>query len=77
MRIHVKYFAPFREKTGKKEEFLEGDFRNVQELMQYLQEKYGIKTDFLMVAVNRAVVSKEKELSEKDEVAVFPPVSGG
>ncbi|MBU7047675.1 MAG: MoaD/ThiS family protein, partial [Theionarchaea archaeon] len=54
MRIHVKYFAPFREKTGKKEEFLEGNFRTVQELMQYLHEKYEIKTDFLMVAVNRA-----------------------
>lgn len=77
MRIHVKYFAPFREKTGKKEEFLEGNFRTVQELMVYLHEKYEIKTDFLMVAVNRAVVPRERELSEEDEVAVFPPVSGG
>jgi molybdopterin converting factor subunit 1 len=77
MRIHVKYFAPFREKTGKKEEFLEGNFRTVQELMQYLHRIYGIETDFLMVAVNRAVVSQERELTEEDEVAVFPPVSGG
>lgn len=77
MRIHVKYFAPFREKTGKKEEFIEGNFRTVQELMQYLHRIYGIETDFLMVAVNRAVVSQERELTEEDEVAVFPPVSGG
>lgn len=77
MKILVKYFATYREKTGKKEEYLQGDFKTVHALVQYLEEQYGIDTDMVMVAVNRAVVPREKELSESDEVAVFPPVSGG
>ncbi|MBU7030615.1 MAG: MoaD/ThiS family protein [Theionarchaea archaeon] len=79
MKILVKYFASYREKTGKKEEYLEGNFKTIHDLVQYLEEKYRIDTDFLMVAVNRTVIpkEKEKELSESDEVAVFPPVSGG
>lgn len=79
MKVYVKYFASYREKTGKKEEYLEGDFKTVHDLTQHLKEKYKIDTDFLMVAVNRAVIPKGKEqkLSESDEVAIFPPVSGG
>lgn len=79
MKILVKYFASYREKTGKKEEYLEGNFKTIHDLVHYLEEKYGIDTNFLMVAVNRTVIpkEKEKELSESDEVAVFPPVSGG
>ncbi len=77
MKVHIKYFASYRERTGKKEEILEGDFRTVHELVQHLRVKYRIDTDFLMVAVNRAIAPREKELSESDEVAIFLPVSGG
>jgi molybdopterin synthase sulfur carrier subunit len=77
MKINIKYFALFREKTGKKEEFIEGDFTSVKELIEYLQKKYGIDTRTLMVAVNRNIVHKEMDLSEGDEVAVFPPLCGG
>lgn len=77
MTILVKYFATYREKTGKKEEYLKGNFKTVHELVQYLKEQYDIDTDMVMVAVNRAIVPREKELSDSDEVAVFPPVSGG
>lgn len=45
--------------------------------MLHLEKMYRIDTEFLMVAVNRNVVTREKLLSEGDEVAVFPPVSGG
>lgn len=77
MKIRVKYFANYREKTGKKEEYLEGDFKVVQELLDYLEKEYDVNTESSMVAVNRKVVPKEKTLSHEDEVAVFPPVSGG
>ena len=77
MKVRVKYFAPYREKTGKKEEYIEGNFKTVHDLVNYIRENYRIDTDFLMVAVNRAIVTREKELSDADEVAFFPPVSGG
>ncbi|MGD2250836.1 MAG: molybdopterin converting factor subunit 1 [Candidatus Methanofastidiosia archaeon] len=77
MKVNIKYFALFREKTGRKEESIEGDFTSVKELIAYLQKKYGINTRALMIAVNRNIVPKETVLSEGDEVALFPPVSGG
>ena len=77
MRIRVKYFANYREKIGKKEEYIEGDFKAVGELLDYLEKEYDVNTESSMVAVNRKVVQKEKPLSPEDEVAVFPPVSGG
>jgi molybdopterin converting factor subunit 1 len=77
MNILVKYFATYRSQAKKKEEYLNGNFRTVGELVQYLRDLYGFDTNMLMVAVNRRVVPREKELSESDEVAVFPPVAGG
>lgn len=77
LKVLVKYFASCRERIGKKEEYLNGDFSTVQELLQFLEEQYGLDTTFVMAAVNRNVVPREKKLSELDEVAVFPPVTGG
>ncbi len=77
MKIRVKYFANYREKIGKKEEYIEGDFKAVSELLDYLEKEYDVNTESSMVAVNRKVVQKEKPLSPEDEVAVFPPISGG
>lgn len=77
MNILIKYFAHYREKTGKKEEYVEGDFKTVGELVAYLEENHKIGTESLMIAVNRRVVTEEKHLSQGDEVAIFPPVSGG
>ncbi|MGC1120632.1 MAG: MoaD/ThiS family protein [Candidatus Methanofastidiosia archaeon] len=76
MRIHVKYFGVFRQKTGKKEEYVEKDVETVDDLIQLLKDIYGLDTGFL-VAVNRKMVSSTETLSECDEVAVFPPVVGG
>lgn len=77
MNILVKYFAHYREKTGKKEEYVEGNFKTVGELVAYLEKTYRIDTEPLMIAVNRGVVTKERHLTQGDEVAIFPPVSGG
>jgi molybdopterin converting factor subunit 1 len=73
----VKYFASYREKTGKKEEHLEGEFHTLDSLLHHLKTLYSIDTETLMVAVNRRIVPRDVTLSESDEVALFPPVSGG
>lgn len=77
MEFKIKYFAHFREKIGKKEENIKGDFSSVAELIKYLQKKYEINTKAFMVIVNGNVVQPKKELSEGDEIAVFPPICGG
>lgn len=73
----MKYFASYREKTGKKDEYIEGEFTTLDTLLQYLRELYNLDNETLMVAVNRRIVTSELKLSESDEVALFPPVSGG
>jgi molybdopterin synthase sulfur carrier subunit len=76
MHIHVKYFGVLRQKTGKKEEYMEKEVETVDDLIQLLKDFYGLEPGFL-VAVNRKMVSSTERLSEGDEVAVFPPVVGG
>lgn len=76
MHIHVKYFGVLRQKTGKKDEYVEKEVETVGDVVQLLRNNYGLEPGFL-VAINRKVVSSTERLSEGDEVAVFPPVVGG
>ncbi len=84
--VRVRLFANFRERVGKGEVFLEA--KNVRELLKKLVESYptlrdlvfegDTVKDYVRVAVNgRIVEDLSIELSEEDEVAVFPPFSGG
>jgi len=77
LKIHIKYFASYREKTGKKEEYMEGQFDTLHAVLQHLKTLYNIDTETLMVAVNRRIVPEDSPLSDGDEIALFPPVSGG
>ncbi|MBU7024387.1 MAG: MoaD/ThiS family protein [Theionarchaea archaeon] len=76
MYIHVKYFGVLRQRTGKKEEYVEREVETVGDVIQSLRNDYGLEPGFL-VAINRKIVSSTERLSEGDEVAVFPPVVGG
>lgn len=76
MHIHVKYFGVLRQKTGKKDEYIEKEVETVGDVIQLLRNDYGLEPGFL-VAINRKVISSTERLSEGDEVAVFPPVVGG
>lgn len=52
---------------------------NVSDLKKYLFTKYPQmkKLRSLMIAVNNEYASDDLQLSEKDEIALIPPVSGG
>lgn len=51
----------------------------VSELKQLLEERYerlkAIRS--YMVAVNNEYAADDRTISEKDEIAIIPPVSGG
>ncbi len=76
----MKYFASFRDMTGRREETLEvPDGVTVERLREHvkgLYEKIALK-DQVLVAVNGVFVPLETVVREGDEVAFFPPVSGG
>jgi MoaE-MoaD fusion protein len=74
MRVTVKVFAGLRERAGWSQREVEGVAR-VGELWAALG--LGDEPDGLLYAVNRDYADAEHELSDGDEVALIPPVSGG
>ena len=84
MEIRILYFAGLREAVGCAEErcFLPDEVRNVGALRTYLAargEAWRIVENgrIVRVAVNQAMVNDAMLLKAGDEVAFFPPVTGG
>lgn len=77
----IKFFSVLREAAGCSEsewEIKEG--ANVEELLAHLQAKMPNLAkwiDSAWLAVNRRYATPEQVLQDGDEVALFPPVSGG
>lgn len=76
MTIEVKFFASLRERLGRAEAQLETlDASTVAEVWQRCTEQ-AMPPNVLM-AVNLEYVPAEHPVHDGDEVAFFPPVTGG
>lgn len=83
--MELKYFSWIREGVGKAEEALAkpSDVNTVADLLDFLcktDEAYkAVLTErvFVRVAVNQVHVQHDHTLTDEDEVAIFPPVTGG
>jgi len=81
MTIKVLYFASLREEIGRagdEFEFSDESFSSLN-IEQLWQQVTGRKTfpEQLLVAVNQEYKEPQSLLSDGDEVAFFPPVTGG
>ncbi len=81
MRITIKLFAQFREAVGvgKMEREVETG-TSIQDLLDQLQQEYPKLTETgksFIASVNQKFVPYDTPLQQGDEVALFPPVSGG
>lgn len=78
-RYRIKAFGITKDIIGGKETVVEVEGRTVGELRQYLTSKYpqlrGLRS--LFIAVNHNYAEDTLRLSETDEIALIPPVSGG
>ena len=74
MPVRVRLFAGLRERAGWSERELEGIAR-VGDVWPALG--LGDEPGGLLYAVNREYAEPDQELSDGDEVALIPPVSGG
>jgi molybdopterin synthase catalytic subunit/molybdopterin converting factor small subunit len=74
MGVKVKLFAGLREHAGWSERDFD-DITHVEDVWPALS--LGPEPAGLLYAVNKEYVERGHELSEGDEVAVIPPVSGG
>lgn len=87
MTVQLLYFARFRERLGLAEEMvaLTQETQRLQALRQSLAARGGVWSELLgpesqlMIAVNQALYpcSQDLDLEPGDEIAFFPPVTGG
>ena len=81
--MKIKYFAWIRELTKNNEDYLDSNkIQNLKELKKFLSIKYPtlqehFNQEILRIAVNQVYVVENVALNQDDEIAVFPPVSGG
>lgn len=76
MKITVRYFASLREQVGCEREELETEqIHCVGDLRKHLAEKDW--PEQILCAVNCQYATDDTALKAGDEVAFFPPVTGG
>jgi sulfur-carrier protein len=78
-QFRIKAFGITKDILGARENVIEVKGQTVANLRQELIQKYPELTGLrsLLIAVNDAYADDSVILSEKDEIALIPPVSGG
>lgn len=77
MPIQVKYFASLRERMGRAEDAVaSGQARTVAEVWAHAAPGKPLPPNTL-VAVNLEYADLDRAVHDGDEVAFFPPVTGG
>lgn len=82
--MKIKYFAWLKNITNiESEEIDNNNIIDIDSLKEYLCQKYPklkdyiIKEQIIRIAVNFEYTQKNIKISNIDEIALFPPVSGG
>lgn len=76
MTITVRYFAGLREQVGRAEDRIEaGEASTVADAWRRLHGE--ALPNRVLAAVNQHYVAGDHRLADGDELAFFPPVTGG
>jgi len=77
MSITVKFFASLRETIGKADAQL--DYQNASTVAQVWEQSSDNQTmpNNTLCAINMEYVEPDATVADGDEVAFFPPVTGG
>jgi len=85
MNITVLYFASFREALDCEKEVitLDESLNTINDLKQLLAKRQGAWFDVfseqknVLIAINQNMAKNHSAISAEDEIAFFPPVTGG
>ncbi len=82
--MKILYFAKISEDLGKSEDTLKIEKKlkvyQIIEILKKKNDKYALvfkNLSNVKFAINCEYVSKNHLISDKDELAIFPPVTGG
>ena len=83
--LKIVYFASLKDKIGRSEEMLElpAGVENLDQLVVALSAKHGevwsavINGFTILNAVNHEMCERSQPIKDGDEIAFFPPVTGG
>ncbi len=77
MSITVKFFASLRETIGKADVSLNTDnIATAADAWQIATDKHEL-IDNMLVAINMEYANLDETVKDGDEIAFFPPVTGG
>ncbi|MCY1314055.1 Molybdopterin synthase sulfur carrier subunit [compost metagenome] len=80
MKVTVKFFARYREVLGVDSVKVEGNFSTVDDVRALLAQRDGadvLSEQNLTCARNEDLCQLDEPVSDGDEVAFFPTVTGG
>ena len=80
--LKVLFFAQTRELIGEDELLIEEEFATAEALREHLSQNGGkwalaLEKGKLLVAINQTLMPLESAVKSGDEIAFFPPVTGG
>jgi len=83
--IQIRYFARYREMLGCEQEDLDFSERTltVESVMTFLAARGDRWSDVfngqqrILMAINQDMVDRDAVIKDGDEIAFFPPVTGG
>ena len=83
--LKIIYFASLRDRIGRAEEQLElpTQVATLSDLIAHLSELHGvawteqINSTPVLTAVNHEMCERSQSIKDGDEIAFFPPVTGG
>ena len=78
MQVSIKYFASLRELMGESSVFIDIDKESsIDDVWQHVTKNKKIELDNVMATVNMEYVKSSYVIRDGDEIAFFPPVTGG
>ena len=83
--MKIIYFSWLKETLGTSEENVKppASIKNIVNLIKWLSaksikhKKVFLKSKNIRCAINRQIVNKNSKIKNKDEIAFFPPFTGG